>query len=214
MKKLILITFLFLPFLSQSQDGLALWTGVGVEKKINKKFSVNLNAQARFVENLSFAQTYLGEVGLSYKIIKNLEITGYYRFINRRKDETKDFKNRHRFYGDLSYDKKLGVIKVGYRLRYQHQFRDNDGEIGFDTSYLRNKLEVSYPNKTKFTPYVSGDLFYEINGNGFDQIRPKAGVSYKINKKSSLDASIFTNVDLVGTEKSNPIIGLTYKLKI
>lgn len=213
MKKLILITFLFLPFLSQSQDGLALWTGVGVEKKINKKFSVNLNAQARFVENLSFAQTYLGEVGLSYKIIKNLEITGYYRFINRRKDETKDFKNRHRFYGDLSYDKKLGVIKVGYRLRYQHQFKDNDGEIGFDASYWRNKLEVSYPNKTKFTPYISGDLFYQV-GSGFDQLRPKAGISYKINKKSSIDASVFTNVDLVGTEKSNPIIGLTYKLKL
>lgn len=214
MKKIILIAFLFLPFLAQSQDGLALWTGVGVEKKINKKFSVNLNAQARLVENISYTQTYLGEIGLSYKIIKNLEITGYYRFINRRKNETKDFKNRHRFYGDLSYDKKLGVIKLDYRLRYQHQFKDNDGEIGFDTSYLRNKLEVSYPNKTKFTPYVSGDLFYEINGNGFDQIRPKAGVSYKINKKSSIDASVFTNVDLVGTEKSNPIIGLTYKLKL
>jgi hypothetical protein len=214
MKKTIIIILFLLPIISNAQDGLGLWSGVSIEKKLNKKFSVQVNGQARFVENISYVQTYLGELGVSYKIIKNLEVSGYYRFINRRKDETKDFKNRHRFYGDLAYDQKLGPIKFAYRIRYQHQFRDNDGEVGFDTSYLRNKLEISYPNKSDFTPYVSGDLFYEINGTGFDQLRPKAGLSYKINKKNSIDASIFTNVDLVGTETANPIIGLTYKLKL
>lgn len=214
MKKIIIIFALLLPIFSNAQNGLGLWTGASIEKKLNKKFSIELNGQARFVENISYVQTYLAELGVSYKIIKNLEISGYYRFINRRKNENKDFKVRHRFYGDLAYGQKLGPIKFAYRIRYQHQFRDNDGEIGFDTSYLRNKLEISYPNKSDFTPYISGDLFYEINGAGFDQLRPKAGVSYKINKKNSIDASIFTNIDLVGTESANPIINLTYKLKL
>ncbi len=213
MKKLFLVIILLLPFISNAQSGLGLWAGASIEKKLNKKFDLQVNGQARFVENLTYVQSYLGEIGLSYKIIKNLEISGYYRFIHRRKDEAKAFKNRHRFYADLAYGQKLGPIKFDYRLRYQHQFKDNDGEIGFDKSYLRNKLEISYPNKSKFTPFVSGDLFYEI-GNKFDQLRPKGGLSYKINKHNSIDASIFTNVDLLGVESATPIIGLTYKLKL
>ena len=85
-------------------------------------------------------------------------------------------------------------------------------ETDFDTSYLRNKLEISYPNKSKFTPYISGDLFYEI-GAKIDQIRPKAGVSYKFAKHHTVDVSVFSNVDLVGTESSGTIIGLGYKFK-
>lgn len=212
MKKILFITIALIPLWAQAQEGVSLWTGASIEKKLTKKFSVNLNTQARFVENITYTQTYLGEVGLSYKIMKNLELSGYYRFISRRKDEAADFKQRHRFYGDLAYSKKLGAIKLEYRLRYQHQFKDNDGEIGFDKSYWRNKLEVAYSNKSDFTPFISADLFYQI-GSGFDQVRPKAGVTYKINKHHSVDGFIFTNIDLVGADKSNPVIGLNYKFK-
>lgn len=213
MKK-ILISFLFLlPFFAQAQDGTGLWTGIGVEKKINKKLSLNLNTQVRFNDNISYAKTYLGEIGLGYQIIKGLEIAGYYRLINRRKNETKDFKIRQRYYADLSYENKIGAIKFDYRLRYQHQFKDNDGATEFDASYLRNKLEISYPNKTKFSPYISADIFTEIGGKT-DQIRPKVGVSYKINKHHSFDLSVFKNIDLIDSQNSGPIIGLNYKFKL
>ncbi len=213
MKKLILIIFIISPLLVKAQEGTGLWTGFGIEKKLTKKLSVNLNGQVRFADNISYAKTYLGEIGLSYQIAKGLEIAGYYRLINRRKDETKDFKIRQRYYADLRYENKLGPIKFDYRLRYQHQFKDNDGATEFDASYLRNKLEVSHSNKTKFTPFVSADLFTEIGGKT-DQIRPKAGLAYKINKHHSVEASIFKNIDLIGSENSGPIIGFTYKLKL
>ena len=213
LKNTILVFLLALPLTSVCQTGLALWSGISVEKKLNKKFSMNVNAQTRFVEDLSYMQTYLGELGISYKVSKKLEISGNYRFINRRKNETKLFINRHRFYGDVSYDQKIGFLKLDYRFRYQHQFKDNDGEIGFDASYLRNKLELAYPNSSKFTPYISGDLFYEFGGT-FDQLRPKAGFGYKFNKKHGLDVFIFTNVDLIDHLSPSPIIGLTYKLKL
>ncbi len=213
MKKLILVLFFVLPFTSVCQTGLALWSGVSVEKKLNKKFSMQVNAQTRFVEDISYMQTYFGELRLAYKVSKRLEISGNYRFINRRKNETKLFINRHRFYGDVSFDQKIGVLKLDYRFRYQHQFKDNDGEIGFDVSYLRNKLELAYPNSSKFTPYISGDLFYEFGGT-FDQLRPKVGFVYKFNKKHGLDVAIFNNVDLIDHLSSSPIIALTYKVKL
>ena len=212
-KNLLTLVLSLATYIAYSQTGTSLWAGANAEKKITKKLGISLGAQVRMPENISYMQTYLAELGVSYKIIKGLEVSGYYRFINKRKDETKVWKNRHRFYTDLSYGNKLGPIKFENRLRYQHQFKDNDGEIGFDKSYLRNKLEFSYPNKSDFTPFVSGDLFYEI-GSVVDQLRPKVGVNYKINKKNAIEASIFKNVDLVGTENSGPIFGLSYKVKL
>jgi Protein of unknown function (DUF2490) len=214
MKKRILCILLFAPvLLSKAQDGLGLWSSVGIEKKLNKKFSINLSGQTRFVENISYLQTYFGELGLDYKINKRFEISANYRLINRRKNDLSAFRNRHRFYGDFAYNKKISKLKLTYRLRYQHQFKDNNGEIGFDSSYLRNKLEIAYPNKSKLTPYLSGDLFYEV-GNQFDQIRPQMGVSYKINRQNGIDVSVLTNVDLVGAASLSPIINLGYKLKL
>ncbi len=213
MKKTILILFILMPLLVNAQEGTGLWTGIGVQKKLSKKLSLNLNGQVRLDDNISYAKTYLGEIGLSYTILKGLDISAYYRLINRRKNEPSAFKIRQRYYADLSYEYKLGAIKLDYRLRYQHQFKDNDGETEFDASYLRNKLEVSLSNKTKFSPFVSADLFTEMGGKT-DQIRPKAGISYKINKQHSVEASVFKNIDLIDNITSGPIISFTYKLKL
>ena len=134
------------------------------------------------------------------------------RNANRRKDETKEYKMRHRFYVDLGYGKKLGFVKLENRLRYQHQYKDNDGVTEFDASYFRDKIEVSFPNKSKFTPYISNDFFINTS-TGFDQIRPKVGVGYKFNKKHALDLGAFKDYDVVGTEKYSPVLVVNYKFK-
>ena len=214
MKPLSICLIIFLTAVSAfSQEGLGLWTGASASKKVNKKMGFSLGAQIRMPENIAYTQSYLAELGVSYKLIKGLEVSGYYRFINKRKDETKDWKIRHRFYTNLDYSHTFGKLKFEDRLRYQHQFKDNDGEVGFDKSYFRNKVELSYDSKSDFRPFVSADLFYEIGGK-VDQLRPKAGVNYKINKKNALEMSIFKNINLVETAVNGPIVVLTYKFKL
>ena len=214
MRKLLILTFLFLSLHSiYAQDGVGLRSGINLKKKVTNKITVNLNGQLRFNDNISFLQTYLAEIGGQYKISKNFDFALYYRFVNKRKNESKDFKIRHRFYADLGYDKKLGIIKFENRLRYQHQFKDNDGITEFDASYIRDKIEISYPNKSKFTPYISNDFFFRIGGT-LDQLRPKVGLSYKFNKNNAIDISVFNDIDLVGTEAYGPVLGVIYKLKL
>jgi hypothetical protein len=82
----------------------------------------------------------------------------------------------------------------------------------FDASYIRDKVEVSFPNKSKFTPYLSNDFFINTN-TGFDQIRPKVGVGYKFNKKHSVDLGAFKDFDMIGTEKYSPVLVFNYKFK-
>jgi hypothetical protein len=215
MKKLLFLLLLISSTkISQAQDGVGLRSGINLQKKLTNKITLNANGQLRFNGDISFLQANLFELGGEYKINKDFDAALYYRFVNRRKDETKEFKNRHRFYADLGYGKKFGVIKFENRLRYQHQFKDNDnGEAEFDASYIRDKIEISYASKSKFTPYISNDFFLQIGGT-LDQLRPKVGVSYKINKKHAVDVSVFKDVDLVGTENYGPVLGLIYKLKL
>jgi Protein of unknown function (DUF2490) len=198
---------------SYAQEGTSLWTGLSIEKKVTTRVSVGFAAQIRMPENVSYTQSYLGELGVSYKLAKSWEVSGTYRYFNKRKDENKAWKSRHRFYTDLNYSHKFKHFKFENRLRYQHQFKDNDGEIGFDTSYLRNKVGLSYFNKSPLTPYLSGDLFYQI-GYVMDQIRPEAGLGYKINKKNTVQLGLCQNIDLVNGLNSGAILRLNYKVKL
>ena len=104
-------------------------------------------------------------------------------------------------------------MKFDYRLRYQNQFQDDDQAAENNSSYVRNKFELSYPNKTRFTPYISTDLFYEIGGS-FDQMRNKVGVEMKINKHHKLELSGFTDYRLIGKQENRFLIGLSYKIKL
>lgn len=218
--RILLVLVALGPLTAHAQStGLGLWTGIHADYKLGKSLELHANAQARFSDNVTVTRAYLGEAGLSYKLNKHWEVGGYYRYTGRLKynKETLDWYYRpyHRFYGELSYDHKLGKgLKLDYRLRYQNQFKDDDDALVADKSYLRNKLELSYSNPTRFTPFVSADLFYQI-GDSFDQVRYKAGVNVKFTKTQSLDLSLFKDVGLGGSdETSGPIIGATYKVKL
>lgn len=214
----IVLLRLIVPLTAQAQTtDLGLWTGIGVEKKISKSFSVNLNTQVRFTDNVSILRAYLAEAGVTYKLTKHWDVSVYYRYIGRRKKNDEEtgyyYRPYHRFYADAAYDHKVWKLKFAYRLRYQNQFKD-DNETGLeaDGSYLRNKFELSIPNKSRFTPYVSTDLFYEI-GNTFDQMRNKAGVEIEINKHHKVDVFGFTDYQLQGSQENRFLMGLTYKVK-
>lgn len=195
------------------QQLVGLRAGATVEKKLTKRISISAEGQLRYTDNFDYLETYLFELGASYKLNKHFELAAYYRFFNKKKDEINDWNARHRYYGEIKYDTKIGPLKFEDRLRYQHQFKDNDGEIGFDKSYFRNKFELNYPNKSNFTPYVSADFFYLI-GDKIDQVRPKAGFSYKLNKQSNIKLGMFKDIGLNGSENnSNLTVQLEYKFK-
>lgn len=214
-----LLVLLLLTTAAQAQNpGLGLWTGVSVEKKFTKAFAVQVNGQTRFTQDVSLLGSYLGEVGLQYKLGKNWEVSGFYRYIGRRKwnREIQDWYYRpyHRFYGEISYEEKFwSFLKVQNRLRYQHQFRDDAGGVVVTGNYLRNKLELGYANKSRFTPYASADVFYRV-GEGVDQIRYRGGVSVRLTKTQAVDVFAFNDTP-VGTDEPNEfVLGVVYKLRL
>jgi hypothetical protein len=195
---------------------IGLWTGFNLEKNIRRSFSFHLNAQVRYRDNLAVRSALLGELGLSYKINKRWEITGYYRYISRRRWDEEYYKYAyqpfHRFYADLSYDQKFRKLKFEYRLRYQNQFEDDSDGLGQDKSHVRNKLEISYPNTSRFKPYLSADLFYRM-GTGFNQLRNKAGILIEITKRQSIDLYGFSDYQFIEVQENWLNFGVMYRAK-
>ncbi len=218
-KRLLLTILTFIPLAVSAQNpALGVWAGAGVEKRLGKSFSVEVNGQVRITDNFSVTRAYLGELGLGYRLTKRWKIGAFYRYAGRRKfnKETLDYYYRpyHRFYAELSYDQKLWRgLKGDYRLRYQNQFKDDAEGIVADKSYIRNKLELSYDFKTRFTPFVSADIFYRI-GTGIDQVRSKIGVDISLTKRQSLSVSVFTDVPVNDGPITDVFGNVGYKLKL
>ena len=198
-------------------DDAGLWASVTVEKKITLKMSAYISEEVRLNENVSEAGTVFTEAGLSYKIIKNLTASAAYRYIQKRKVD--DFYSlRHRGIFSLSYKIKIKKVELTVRERYQFQYTDlyssDDGVI--PEAYLRSKLTVKYNSQKKYTPYLSAELFTQLNKlnvDEFDNARYIAGVDYKFNKQHAIDLFYLINREF---NVNNPVtdyvsgIGYTY----
>lgn len=216
--------FLLIHSANAQNEGMGLWTGVAAELRLTKKLELNAGVQTRFSDNIQVTRAYLGELGLTYKLTKHWDVSGFYRYTGRLKKnketDTWYYRPYHRFYGEVSYDNKIWKgLKLDYRLRYQNQFKDDNDAVVADKSYFRNKLEMSWENTSRFTPFVSADLFYRI-GNAeqsaaFDQVRYKAGTNVRFSKVHSLDLFLFRDAEINHSgESSGLILGATYKLKL
>lgn len=221
MKKILTILIIALtPILCFSQaNDYGLWSGISIEKKITKKFSISLNGQNRLMNNFSTTRSWLGEGGLSYKLFKGFEISGTYRYIYfnnyKPKKQIYVFEPRHRYYGDISYQFDVKSIKISNRLRYQNQFKDNGNELVEDKSYLRHKIEIESNRKNRLKPYISSDFFYQLGGIGLDQVRIKVGVNVKTFKGQSIDIAPFLNLPINDpTSNKELILQLNYKIKL
>ncbi len=192
MRNYLFLILLTLPFLSLAQD-FGIRAEVEVEKKLNDSFAAHVSGQTRFSSSSGTVMSYIGEAGLEYFIFKKLSISGFYRYIGTNyidKDTPDIYHSYHRFAANLTYkDDFLPWLEFENRLRYQNQFKDEDYGLITTGRYFRNKATFSYTNKTPFSPYLAGDVFYETS-SGFDEIRCQAGVEYKFKNGNEFDVSV------------------------
>ena len=213
MKNILFIVFFLFGLSVNAQLGI--WNEVGVDKKLGKKFELKADVQSRMNSFDWPPDQYIGELGLAYEFFKNADITAYYRYAQKRKekkDGSIELNHFHRFYADLSYKAKFfKPVYLGYRLRYQRQFRDDASNFITDGNYWRNKLEVSYKTKFKLEPSVSVDIFLR-EGAGYDQSRWKLGLDYELLKRQKL--GVYYVMDLSPLQAKQNRISLNYNFKL
>lgn len=223
-KKLVLfLTALLYSTINFAQtDGekdLALWNTVGVEYKLNDRWSFGLEEQLRFKEDISVVDNYFTQLTADYKLFKGFKIGAGVRYIrdNDNKGNIQGYENHFRFQFDVMYKHEINDFKIGYRLRYQNK---NELGVSYDegdyaNQNVRFKTSLEYNIKNwKLDPKFSAEIFnkfQEGEENGFNKYRLTLGTDYKTKNFGKIGVFYRYQKEInVDFPDSSNIIGLKY----
>lgn len=193
-----------------------LWAGYGLKMEMTKKFSVELESQARFSNNASSFNQFYTELSAGYKIIKPISVGFTYRY--SRKNAGDYYFNQNRFCLDLSLKHTLDMgLGFKTRARYQHVF-DRLKTVNFiypdKANLYRQSFKISYkhPDFKLLTPYIGAELFYALQPvnptSKLDTYRFKAGVVVDLPKRLSLKVFYTYEYENRTEDNINHIYGL------
>jgi len=185
-KIIFFICFSFLINLTYAQvfeDDAMLFLGINAEKKINDKFTIALNEQVRFNQNISNFQQANTTLLLYYKINKNSKVDVGYN--NRQKKELEDYYSfRNRYFASIYYKYKIKKITLTNRLRYQTStYTDKDNS---NSNFIRYKVSVKYNVNTKIDFSLSNEIncpLFNPNTLPINRNRSAAELTYRFTKK-------------------------------
>ncbi|MGQ0827237.1 MAG: DUF2490 domain-containing protein [Bacteroidota bacterium] len=168
----------------------AIWESITLEKRLTPKILLHLQQAARIAQNITQIQRTHYDIGITYKINKNISTSLNYRFINRFFTEN-GTSLRHRIHWNLALKTKIQPFVFIYRHRLQGQVNDfyssEDGKIS--SYYSRSKLTVKY-EFNKLSPYLAAELYTKIiNWNTLQTNRYRlfGGFDYQLNKMNELE---------------------------
>lgn len=191
---------------------LRLWTGAAIEKTW-KDWSLTVNQEFRFKQNISEINNYLTEAGLRYRINKNFALEGGYRFTRDKKSD-ESYDNLTRYNLDLRFRGRLDFLTIDYRLRYQKEvegFNLVDPKADYE-KYVRNRIRFRYNDFIRIKPYISAELFQLFRPDfysEFDYIRVIGGVRYEAGSVGTFNVGFGFNREFTSLEPA-----MIYQFKV
>lgn len=169
-----------------NEHDLELWTGIGINHKINKKWYVSLSQSYRTNSNASLFKNAFTQFDLEYRRTKNIRFSGAIRYIYRGPQ-------RHsiRPLLNFAYVHRLDKVNIKNRLRYQQDFEgleSSEALVPYLDFYLRNKLTVTFKKVEKIEPRLYAEIFYHMHykNREFDQLRLGVGFATELTKRQEL----------------------------
>jgi Protein of unknown function (DUF2490) len=225
-----LILFIFLCCVSehsiaQQSNDAGTWLTFTIQHALTKKIILVVDEELRLKENYQRINLFYTNIGVDYKIIKNLKISPTYRFIQKKQLEGY-YSFRHRFQLDVTGKKKFNKITLSERVRYQAEVSDYlTSEKGrLVEQFLRFKTDFKYGITEKITPYISVEMRYQIRAprgdgplynNGFHRVRSVIGAEYELNKKQSINLYYLYQTEFtISSPETIFILGVAYTLTI
>ena len=187
---------------------LNLWTGIGLEKGLGKKWEISLNQEWRLTERED-PNEFLLEGAVSFEPVKYLELGARYRFACHMDQE-----NGHEFTHQMAFD-----VRGKYKYdRFKFQLRTrltnySDLEIGeyLVNPYLRYRFKMEYDIKgVSLFPMCSMELFHQLDDREINKLRYSLGLEYRINKSNRLELKYHLQ-DYLKKDYYRNIISLQYK---
>jgi len=213
----ILVTlFLLHSSFAQKDNGLASWNTIGLQYKLNKKITFDLEQHLRHKEDFTFVDKYFTQFQTSYKFAKNFELIGGLRFIRENDTEGRlqGYENHFRFQVDLKYKYKIKNFDIGYRFRYQNKNYLDENDLARQN--FRFKTNLTYKIKNwPLDPNFSTEIFNRHkkveDTNSFSKYRLTFGTTFKLREIGNFKCYYRIEKELnVDTPETFKIIGLKY----
>jgi hypothetical protein len=187
----------FALFQAHSQEtNYGLWAGAELKKELFDRLEVTLAPEVRTTDRFSTLDEMLVDAIVDFEAIKYLTVFGSYRISQFYDDKKDDRFIKQRFTAGLKSKVKLSRFRLGYQFRFQNDLlsKYTQGENLTVERNLRNKLSISYNiPKSKLTPYLSGELFYDISPEKqreFNKYRLRLGSTIPFSKRKAIEVFI------------------------
>lgn len=220
--KVILITMLLSNITYAQNEDISdwgLWSAIGLNYELNKKWSFGLEQQLRLKEDFSAVDEYFTQLEAGYKVFKNFKIGGGLRYIreNDNQGNIQGYENHFRFNIDASYKHKFDRVSLRYRLRYQNKnelgISSNDGDYPNQNIRLKGAIKYNLKNWS-LDPKFSAEIFnrfQEGEDNRFNKYRLTFGTDYEIKNFGEIGLFYRMEKELnVNSPETKNIVGLKY----
>ena len=222
---------LCLPMTAQTEAGL--WTELGAEKKISKKFSIGLEADLRTRNNLKTMDRWSLGLAAEYKPIKYLKLGAGYSLLNNNFREDISYNTdgsynnwrpsywgiRHRFNASVTGTYKFSNnLRISLRERWQYTYRPEKTVCRWDfdnsqwedkvrdgkgKNQLRSRLQVEYDKKGALLTPYTNVELY--NSWAIEKIRYTVGTDFNISKQHTFNVFYrFQNMKNVDPDDYEP----------
>lgn len=182
-----LLWICFSPCGTAQQNDAEVWTGASINQRITKNLSGSFEEQLRLNDNVSAVKNLFSEIGLAYIWNKYVKITGNYRFSNRTL-QNGNIAFGHRFHGDIRLRYKAKPVIFYLRTRAQTESKTTRNGAVRDY-YNRNKLQIKLDLDRRVRPYISSEVYFDINLGDFNKVRYTTGLDFDL--KNRMEVTVF-----------------------
>lgn len=218
--KLFLVIMMFglsVPAFAQYSD-LNAWTNLYVEKRLVRGLNLHLEAQGRINENVTNFYYSSLDLGLTFKPVKWLNVSGAY-VVSGKEMKEGGVNMRNQYYVSALFKFKKDWLRVNNRVMLQSKNNDSylaDEMIQYRDNYFRDKLSVKVDLTRRLTPYIAQEFYFELNdpsGNDISRSRSFIGIEFLINKRSQVELYHMLQKELNQKRPQNDyVIGIGYEI--
>lgn len=217
------LLILSIPCITLAQSSFHGWLAVNNMFKVNSKFSLHLDLQARTTNDFEHLNTFIFRPAVNWHFRKNMIATAGYGFISHRRTvgDVSGYSPEHRIWEQLIINHNLEFVAMQHRFRLEQRFIGNfrlqGNEIKNEGNRYANRIRYfnrsvipfngSKPFKRGIFGVVQDEVFLNIgnnsavNGKSFDQNRLYLALGYRFSPKFDIDAG-YMNQYVAGANKT------------
>ncbi|MBO6012941.1 MAG: DUF2490 domain-containing protein [Bacteroidales bacterium] len=231
----LLLAAVSMPLMAEGDD-FGMWGEVNLEKKINKRWSLDAGLEYRSRNELKSSDRWSLGLDASYRINDWLKASAGYSLLDDHRHKVNNSGKkyadywglRHRTNLTLTASKSFGDLNISLRERWQYTYRPEktvqryytaDGSEADEKTFSsksknvwRNRLQLKYKLTSTWRPYLNAETSVSA---GLEKIRYAAGTEIRLSKSQSFDLkyiyqALYNNDD---NESNRHIISAGYTFK-